>query len=154
MTTQLDVTVRLDDRVRLMSAVLAATDWPLKSQTRKPHGTHLHARSTRKFLEVVKNHPAVQSMQGLLDQNAPLEAFFTFALQLKWPDLEMSPLPTWVRSVGTSSLKTFMCKLAWRHGGRTRMSCGRPASTSHRKCLRMWPSSPCSRTSSAMCQKT
>ncbi len=96
MTNTLDVTVRLDDRVRLMSAVLAATDWPLKSQTKKPHGTHLHARSTRKFLEVVKNHPAVQTMQGLLDQNAPLEAFFAYALQVSWPSMTMTETPSWV----------------------------------------------------------
>ena len=107
MTNQQDVSVRLDDRVRLMSAVLAATDWPLKSQNKKPHGTHLHARSTRKFLEVVKNHPAVQAMQGLLDQNAPLEAFFTFALQLSWPALEMSDIPSWVPPKWNEQLADF-----------------------------------------------
>ena len=107
MTNEHDVSVRLDDRVRLMSAVLAATDWPLKSQNKKPHGTHLHARSTRKFLEVVKNHPAVQSMQGLIDQNAPLEAFFTLALQLSWPDLKMSELPGWVPPKWNEQLADF-----------------------------------------------
>jgi hypothetical protein len=107
MTNEHDVIVRLDDRVRLMSAVLAATDWPAKSQAKKPHGTHLHARSTRKFLEVVKNHPAVQAMQGLLDQNAPLEAFFTFALQLDWPSLTIKELPGWVPPKWNEQLADF-----------------------------------------------
>ncbi len=107
MIKQQDVTVRIDNRVRLMSAVLAATDWPLKSQAKKPHGTHLHSRSTRKFLEVVKNHPAVQAMQGLLDQNAPLEAFFTLALQLNWPQLEMTDMPSWVPARWNEQLRDF-----------------------------------------------
>ena len=67
-----DVSVRLEDRIRLMSAVLAATDWPDKVHERKPHGTHLHARATRKHLHDFRTHEAVQAMQGLLNQGAPL----------------------------------------------------------------------------------
>jgi hypothetical protein len=93
---QQDVSVRLDDRIRLMSAVMAATDWPLKSQERQPHGTHAHSRATRKFLDSFKNHEAVQGMQGLIDQGAPLEAIFTLAVQLGWPELEIAELPRWV----------------------------------------------------------
>ncbi|MCB9456189.1 MAG: hypothetical protein H6671_09395 [Anaerolineaceae bacterium] len=91
-----DVTVKLFDPIRLMSAVLAATDWPLKSQERQPHGTHAHARATRKFLENFTGHPAVQGMQSLLDQGAPLEAVYTLILHLPWPELETESLPRWV----------------------------------------------------------
>lgn len=110
MTNPQDVTVKLDDRVRLMSAVLSATDWPLKSQAKKPHGTHLHSRSTRKFLEVVKNHPAVLGMQGLLDQNAPLEAFFTLALQSYWPGMTIGELPSWAPPNWNEHLADFYVK--------------------------------------------
>jgi hypothetical protein len=96
MTNQQDVTVRLDDRIRLMSAVMAATDWPEKAQERQPHGTHAHSRATRKFLDAFKSHEAVQGMQSLLNQGAPLEAMFTFAVQLSWPSLEIAELPRWV----------------------------------------------------------
>lgn len=97
MTTQTqDVTVRLDNRIRLMSAVLAATDWPQKSQERQPHGTHAHSRATRKRLEPFKHHPAAQGLQGLIDQGAPLEAIFTFALHLTWPNLDIADAPRWV----------------------------------------------------------
>lgn len=96
MSTQQDVTVRLDDRVRLMSAVLAATDWPDKSQERQPHGTHAHSRATRKYLDPHKNHPAVQGMQSLLNQGAPIEAIYTFALQMNWPKMELTEAPRWM----------------------------------------------------------
>ncbi|MBZ0276304.1 MAG: hypothetical protein K8I60_09175 [Anaerolineae bacterium] len=96
MTNQQDVSVKLFDSIRLISAVLAATDWPAKSQERQPHGTHAHARATRKFLEGRKDHPAVQGMQSLLDQGAPLEAMYTFVLHLTWPELAIDSLPRWV----------------------------------------------------------
>jgi hypothetical protein len=96
MTNQADVLVKIDDRVRLMSALLAATDWPEKAQERQPHGTHAHSRATQKYLEPYKTHEAVQGLQGLLNQGAPLEAIFTLVMQLSWPGLEIETLPRWV----------------------------------------------------------
>jgi hypothetical protein len=96
MTKQQDVSIKLDDRIRLMSAALAATDWPERSQERHPHGTHAHSRATRKYLDSFRSHEAVQNLQSLLDQGAPLEAMFTFVLTLKWPELETAALPRWV----------------------------------------------------------
>jgi hypothetical protein len=92
-----DVHVRLDDRVRLMSALLAATDYPDKAQRRKPHGTHAHARATRKFVGDYAQHPAVQTTQALLDQSTPLEALFTLAQRLSLPDLQLTDqVPAWM----------------------------------------------------------
>jgi hypothetical protein len=104
-----DVAVRLDNRLRFMSAVLAATRWPEESQQRQPHGTHAHARATRKFLHDFMDHPAVQSMQLLLDQGAPLEAMLTFGLYLSWPalELEIDVLPGWVPPRWIMELRDF-----------------------------------------------
>lgn len=112
MTNQPDVVVRLDDRIRLMSAVLAATNWPEKSQAQQPHGTHAHARATRKYLADFTKHEAVQNMQNLLDQGAPLEAMFTFALCLTWPGLELAidRLPGWVPPLWVVQLRHFYQK--------------------------------------------
>lgn len=109
MTNTSDVIVRIDDRLRLMSAVLAATNWPEQSQKRQPHGTHAHARATRKYLNEHLKHPAVQSLQGLLDQGAPLEAMFTFAMCLGWPGLELQidVLPGWVPPRWIMELRDF-----------------------------------------------
>ena len=106
MTTQ-DVSVRLDDRIRLMSAVLAATDWPDKSQERQPHGTHAHARATRKHVDAYKQHPAVLGMQSLLDEGAPMEAMFTLAVQFSWPMLDIDELPRWVPARWNEQLRDF-----------------------------------------------
>jgi hypothetical protein len=112
MTEQPDVVVRLDDRIRLMSAVLAATNWPDKAQERQPHGTHAHSRATRKYLAEFTSHEAVQNMQNLLDQRAPLEAMFTFVLCLTWPGLELTidKLPAWVPPLWIVQLRNFYHK--------------------------------------------
>jgi hypothetical protein len=107
MSNQPDVQVKLDDRIRLMSAVLAATDYPDKAQQRKPHGTHAHARSMRKFVSDHTSHPAVKETQGLLDQGTPIEALFTLIMLLKWPELEIAELPRWVPSGYNQHLRDF-----------------------------------------------
>ncbi|MBN1284075.1 MAG: hypothetical protein JXB47_01615 [Anaerolineae bacterium] len=94
-----NVEVRIDDRVRLLSAVLAATCWPDEEQKRKPHGTHAHARGTRRVLAGFVEHPAIQTMQLLIDKGAPLEAFYTYIMGFSWPRLEPTAQPPpWVPS--------------------------------------------------------
>ncbi|NWF70524.1 MAG: hypothetical protein HXY40_15660 [Chloroflexi bacterium] len=105
---QSEVQVRIEDRIRLMSAVLAATDWPDKAQERKPHGTHAHARLTRKYLAEFRSHEAVRAVQGLLDNgNTPLEALFALSLFLKWPDLTLENAPKWVPPQWDTHLRDF-----------------------------------------------
>ncbi len=102
-----DVIVRLDDRVRLLSAVLAATNWHDKAQERKPHGTHAHARATRKFLSGFREHPAAVGLQTLLDQGAPLEAMFTLVLHFSPPDFRSAALPKWAPPQWNEHLRDF-----------------------------------------------
>ncbi|MBN1965782.1 MAG: hypothetical protein JW910_14115 [Anaerolineae bacterium] len=90
------IIVRIDDRIRLMSALLAATSWPDDEQQRKPHGTHAHARGTRKRVLLHNKHAAVLILQALLDRGVPLEAVFTYALKLEWPGLSGAAPPPWV----------------------------------------------------------
>src|SRR5258708_6495857 len=101
------VVIRVDDRVRLMSAVLAATNYPEKSQERKKHGTHLHARGTRKVVAEYSHHPAVSAMQILLDQNIPLASMYSYALRLTWPGLAGDDMPRWVPPHWNEQLKHF-----------------------------------------------
>ena len=109
MTTETKVQVLLDNRIRLLSAVLAATDFPDTSQQRKRYHAHSHARATRKYMQDnnLTNHPAVQDVQQLLSQNAPLEALYTLVLQLSWPELEMSALPRWAPAELPGHLRNF-----------------------------------------------
>lgn len=88
--------VRIDDRARLMSAVLAATNLPEMAQEQKKHRPHAHARNTTKHITSYNHHPAVASAQALLNKNAPLEALYTYVLKLSWPDLDDIHTPPWV----------------------------------------------------------
>jgi hypothetical protein len=90
------VEVRIDDRVRLLSAALAASRWPDGEQERKPHGTHAHARGTRRVTAEFAQHPAIRTTQLLIDKGAPLEALYTYVMGLPWPGLEADQRPPWV----------------------------------------------------------
>jgi hypothetical protein len=101
------VVIRVDDRVRLMSAVLAATNYPDKSQDRKKHGTHLHARGTRKIVSEFSHHPAVHAMQVLLDQNIAMGSMYSYVLRLTWPGLVADEVPRWVPPRWNEHLRHF-----------------------------------------------
>lgn len=107
MATQ-SVTVTIDNRVRLLSAVLAATSWPDQEQDRKRHRAHAHARNTLRCVQHNTRHPAVVTLQTLLDRGAPLEALYTFALTLSWPDLTPARQLPWVPPQWPAHLHDFM----------------------------------------------
>jgi hypothetical protein len=102
-----DVTVRLYDSVRLISAVLAATNYPEKVQEAHPHGSHAHSRNTARYLKPYRNHEAVKGMQALLDNGAPLEAMFTLVAHLPFPSLELNAPPKWLPPNWTQHLADF-----------------------------------------------
>jgi hypothetical protein len=102
-----DVTVRLDDAIRLVSAVLALTQYPAKVQAEQPHGSHAHARMTQRQFKAYEDHEAVRGMQALLDNGAPLEAMFTLVAHLPWPSLEINTLPKWVPPNWNKHLRDF-----------------------------------------------
>lgn len=102
-----DVTVRLDDRIRLVSAVLALTTYPEKIQAEHPHGSHPHARTYRRQFKEHMSHPAVTGMQSLLDNGAPLEAMFTLVAHLPFPTFAVGGLPKWVPTDWNKHLADF-----------------------------------------------
>lgn len=91
-----DVSVIVDDRVRLIAAALAGTTFPDTAQALHAHGTHAHARATRKRMSPFKSHEAIRALQTLLDQRAPVEALFTLALVMKLPDFALDRPPRWM----------------------------------------------------------
>lgn len=115
MSNQSDVIVKLDDRIRLVSAVLSVTNYPDKAQKLKPHGTHMHARATRKYLQTLSTHPAVLATQNLLDAGTPLEALFALVSLMSWPDLKIKALPTWVPPNYNNHLRDFYEKADLKH---------------------------------------
>lgn len=104
---QKSVVVRIDDRIRLMSALLSVTDYPEKAHQRKGHRPHAHARATAKALQEYKSHPAVMQTQYLLTKNAPLEALYTYVLRLSWPDLTIAENPPWIPQNWNQHMRDF-----------------------------------------------
>jgi hypothetical protein len=90
------VIVGIDDRIRLMSAVLAVTNYPERAQQRKGHRPHAHARRTTQWLWDFRNHPGVQGAQYLLNKGAPLQALYTYALKLDFPSMRTEVAPKWI----------------------------------------------------------
>ncbi|MCU0512734.1 MAG: hypothetical protein MUE40_09200 [Anaerolineae bacterium] len=92
------ITITLDDRLRLMTAALAATSFPEMAQKRRRHYAHAHARATFKYMQDhgYKNHAAAVALQSLLDQNTPLEALFTLVMQFEPDGFEVANPPRWM----------------------------------------------------------
>jgi hypothetical protein len=104
------IQVVIDDRARLMSAVLSATNWPDKEQERKRHRAHAHARNTTKRANERPTLSAVHALQTLLDQDTPLEAMYTYALNLSWPDLTLKTSVPWAPLHWNEQLGEFYVK--------------------------------------------
>jgi hypothetical protein len=101
-----DVIVSLDNRVRLVTAVLAASHWPELEQQQTPHAVHPHSKQTAYFVESVARHTAVTLLNQGMANGLSLTDFFTAAVRCSWPDFTpQEPLPAsladgqWVRSL-------------------------------------------------------
>lgn len=112
MTTVSDIDIVIDDQIRLIGALLAASPWPDDAQRRRPHGTHAHARAARKHLTPFRGHPAAIVLQALLDRGIPLESIFAAAVN-------DAPRPDWLPADWPTLLGDFGAQAglaAWWHG--------------------------------------
>ncbi|XWX03805.1 hypothetical protein VZO05_14975 [Aggregatilineales bacterium SYSU G02658] len=105
-----DIAVIVDDRVRLFSAVLAATDYPQTSQAVKRYHAHPHARTTLKHLNEMNAaaHPAAQGMQQLIHSGIPLHDIFSVALRTNFETYKFQGKPpVWLREEWLYQLTNF-----------------------------------------------
>lgn len=78
--------VQIDNRVRLVAAVLAASDWPAHEQTiYGAHAVHPQAKATRHFLAEYGQHPAGTFINTLLPHNLVVSDLFSAAVRCQWP---------------------------------------------------------------------
>lgn len=68
------LTVVTDPRLRNLSALLAATDWPDSEQRPLPRGVHPHAAMLRKQVSPYRAHAAARYLQGALETEGALPA--------------------------------------------------------------------------------
>lgn len=100
--------VQVDDRIRLLSAVLALTTWPDQEQALRPHGVHAHARATRTALAEAEHHLAVQTMQEMLESTLTMEAIFSYAAYIEWPSLKVDDPPEHIPDQWPGQLRDFL----------------------------------------------
>ena len=75
-----ELNVVIDDRIRLVTAVLAASHWPEQEQKQATHAVHPHSKQLRQQVRPFAAHPAVSQLNAQLDGKRPLTDFFTAAL--------------------------------------------------------------------------
>jgi hypothetical protein len=113
-----EVRVVIDDRGRLVTAVLAAGDWPEREQAQERHAVHPHAKQTRHFVESYGGHPAVQGADARLAQlDGDVTDLFTAAFRCRWPDFrpEEAPPAGWDAAAWLATLPDFWEKTAVSH---------------------------------------
>lgn len=114
------ITVKIDDRARLVTAVLAASDWPDEEQKTVTHAVHPHAKQTRQFLQKQKHHAAVRGVNQALLNGVTLDELFSTAVRCEWPTFEPTePLPhllkieRWARSLADFEHNTEIADSFW-----------------------------------------
>lgn len=100
-----EVTITIDERARLVTAVLAASQWPQQEQAQLTHAVHPHAKQVHHFVLPFRGHPAVIGVNAALANGVPVDDLFAALLRCTWPELtpqEALPAnvnPDWVTVV-------------------------------------------------------
>lgn len=103
--------VVIDDRVRLVTAVLAASHWPEIEQAQTTHAVHPHSKQVKQWVRPFATHPAVQRVNDSLATNVGLGSFFTAVLRCGWPNtMDVTSPPEnaqdWIKSLADFAVQT------------------------------------------------
>ncbi len=117
-----EIKVKVDDRARLVTAVLAASQWPEAEQAQLPHAVHAHAKQTRQFLSSFSTHAAVVGMDQSWLNGVELDQMFNAAARCQWPSFITSPretlprvlqIETWTQSLAQFARDTKIATQFW-----------------------------------------
>ena len=113
-------TIFLDERLRLVTAVLAASSWPVEEQAQLVHAVHPQAKQVRQFVATFATHPAVNGVNEARQNGVDLAALFSAALRCTWPNfVPKEPLPRvlkikeWTESLADFARKTAVVTEFW-----------------------------------------
>lgn len=114
------LSVAIDDRLRLITAVLAASDWPVEEQNQLTHAVHPHAKQVRQFMHAFASHPAVNGVNEALLNGVDPADLFSAAVRCSWPDFTpTAELPNvlkigeWVASLPGFTQQTAVATHFW-----------------------------------------
>lgn len=110
----------IDERLRLVTAVLAVSNWPVEEQNRLTHAVHPQAKQVRQFVQPFVSHPAVIGANEALLNGVDLADLFSAALRCTWPDFSpQEELPRvlkikeWVHSLANFAAQTAVATEFW-----------------------------------------
>lgn len=110
--------ITIDERLRLVTAVLAASNWPAEEQAQLTHAVHPQAKQVRHFVQPFASHPAVSGANEALLNGVPLADLFSAALGCTWPDfIPTADLPhvlkinDWVQALADFARETSIVTL-------------------------------------------
>lgn len=114
------LTITIDERLRLVTAVLAASNWPAEEQARLTHAVHPQAKQVRHFVQPFASHPAVKGANEALLNGVALADLFSAALRSTWPDfVPTAELPhvlkikEWVQTLADFARETAIVARFW-----------------------------------------
>lgn len=114
------LTVAIDERLRLVTAVLAASNWPVEEQNQLTHAVHPHAKQVRHFVQSYTSHPAANGVDEALLNGVDLADLFSAAFRCAWPDFTpMADLPKilkinqWIATLPDFAQKTAVTTDFW-----------------------------------------
>lgn len=112
--------ITIDERLRLVTAVLAASSWPAEEQAQLTHAVHPQAKQVRHFVQPFASHPAVSGANEALLNGVPLTDLFSAARRCTWPDFTPTlALPNvlkindWVQSLADFARESSIESLFW-----------------------------------------
>lgn len=113
-------TIKIDERLRLVTAVLAASNWPADEQNQLTHAVHPQAKQVHQFVQPFSTHPAVNGANEAMLNGVALADLFSAALRCTWPDFtpttelpHVLKIKGWVQSLADFARDTAVVTKFW-----------------------------------------
>lgn len=112
--------ITIDERLQLVTAVLAMSRWAEDEQNQLTHAVHPQAKQLRHFLRPFSSHPAVNGANEALLNGVALSDMFSAALRCTWPDFapttelpHVLQIEEWVRTLADFGRDTAVFSQFW-----------------------------------------
>ena len=112
--------IAIDERLRLGTAVLAVSNWPVAEQNQQPHAVHPQAKQARHFVQPFSTHPAVNLANEALLNGVTLTDLFSAALRCTWPNFapttalpQVPKIEEWVQALADFARDTAVATEFW-----------------------------------------